>query len=312
MSAGRIIIQSIIILISEKGNETMAGIFGFFDFTKPGPGVPDDEPPKAPIVVFFEVLQRKFWELIKINLMFNLFNIPAIILGMFVLLFFFPDLLPNASNDPKLLTSEIILKFILLTILMCVPMITVGPAQAGFSYILRNYSREEHAFVWGDFKETAVKNLKQSTIVCIIDFFATFIMLWSIRAYLILGGNNILMTIGLCFAVIVFLIFMMMHIYIYPMLVTFDLSLKQIYKNSFIFAAIKFLPNLGILLLCALIITFSFGLVISFGQIIGMLFYIFITVSLIGYILNFYAYPKLKRYMIAEEEDEEEDGEDEA
>ena len=51
----------------------MAGFFGFFDYTKPGPGVPnpEDAPKKARILVFLEILQRKFWNLIKINLMFT-------------------------------------------------------------------------------------------------------------------------------------------------------------------------------------------------------------------------------------------------
>jgi uncharacterized membrane protein YesL len=296
-------------LMLEMRNLSMAGIFGFFDYTKPGPGVPADEPPKASIVVFFEVLQRKFWQLIKINLMFNLFNIPAILLGMFVFTVFFPDMLPNASNDANILKSEMLLKFILLTVIMCFPMITVGPAQAGMSYLLRNYSREEHAFIWGDFKENALRNFKQSSIISIVDFFATFVMLWSIRAYSILGGSNIIMTIGLCMAIMIFVIFMMMHIYMYPMLVTFNLSIKQLYKNALIFAAIKFLPNLGILLIGALFIFLSFGMIFPFTQYVGFLLYIFFTVSFISYIQNFYAYPKLKKYMIASAE-EEQDGEE--
>ncbi len=31
----------------------MAGFFGFFDYTKPGPGVPEDLPPKSKFIVFF-------------------------------------------------------------------------------------------------------------------------------------------------------------------------------------------------------------------------------------------------------------------
>ena len=60
----------------------MAGFFGLFDYNKPGPGVPKDAPRKSPLIVFFEILQRKFWNLIKVNMMFLIFNLPALILGM--------------------------------------------------------------------------------------------------------------------------------------------------------------------------------------------------------------------------------------
>ncbi|NJD03493.1 MAG: DUF624 domain-containing protein [Ruminiclostridium sp.] len=289
----------------------MAGFFGFFDYTKPGPGVPnpEDAPKKARILVFLEILQRKFWNLIKINLMFNIFNLPAVILGMFVALSLFPNIIPEAFSDTDTLISDVFLKFILLSVLLCIPMITVGPAQAGFTYILRNYCREEHAFIWGDFKESALKNFKQSTIVSTIGFVVTLLMVWSIRAYIILGGENIIMIIGTTFMIMMFVIFMMMHMYIYPMLVTFNLTIKQLYKNALIFAIIKLIPNVGILLLCLLIIFLTFGAIIPFNQIIGLILYAFFTVSLIGLITNFYVYPKLMKYMAVKEEPEA--GEDE-
>jgi uncharacterized membrane protein YesL len=294
----------------------MAGIFGFFDYNRPGPGVPKDAPPKPPVIVFFEILQRKFWNLIKVNMLFLVFNIPALVLGMFVMLAFFPTILPDAFESADNLINDTIVKFILLTLMMCVPMITTGPAQAGFTYVLRNYAREEHAFIWGDFKEHALKNLKQSLAVSTINFFATFVVLTSIRMYWALmdvgGIPSLPGLIGLGIMVMVFIVFACMNIYIYPMMVTFDLNLKQLYKNAFIFAVIKFLPNLGILLLNAFIVFLTFGLIIPFSQIIGFFPYIFLTLSLTGLITNFYAYSKLKKFMLSRvEEDDEEEEEDE-
>jgi uncharacterized membrane protein YesL len=131
---------------------------------------------------------------------------------------------------------------------------------------MRNYAREEHAFLWGDFKDTALKNMKQSLIVSTINFFVTFLMLWSIRAYLVLGTGNFIMTAGSAFMVILFAVFACMNMYIYPIMITFDLSIKQIYKNALIFAVIKFLPNVGILLLSSFIILFSFGMVVPLAR----------------------------------------------
>jgi uncharacterized membrane protein YesL len=280
----------------------MAGFFGFFDYTKPGPGVPKDAPPKARVIVFFEVLGRKFWNLVKMNIMFSLFNLPAIAAVFIATFFIFQNYL---VEDPA---YDLLLRFVLGSLLLCVPVITVGPAQAGYTYILRNYSREEHAFLWWDFKDTALKNFKESMIISVLDFIFVVFFGLALNFYNRLEMNSILPSLATGFLLMAFVIFLMMHLYIYPMLITFKLTVRQIYKNAFIFALAKFFPNLGILLLCFLILQVTF-----IYPVIGIILFIFITVSLIGLIINFYSYPKLKKYIIDRmpaEEDPEEDSED--
>jgi uncharacterized membrane protein YesL len=85
----------------------------------------------------------------------------------------------------------------------------------------------------------------------------------------------------------------MMHLYIYPMMVTFKLSIKQLYRNALIFAVIKFFPNLLILIVCAGLIYASF-----IYPVIGFILFPLITVSVIGFVTNFYVYPKMKRYIM--------------
>lgn len=293
----------------------MAGFFGFFDYSKPGPGVPDDGPPKARIVVFFEILQRKFWNLVKMNMLFNIFNIPAAILGILASMVLFQQLIPNFNiNSPESAMGDLISRFVLLSIFLCIPVITVGPAQAGYTYVLRNYSREEHAFLWSDFKEHASKNLKQSMTVCTIDFFATCFILFALKIYFYMNKDgSILVTIATTLMIMLFAIFVIMHIYIYPMMVTFQLSTKQLYKNALMFSLAKLLPNIGILLLCIFILFLTFGMIIPFNPAVGFILYAFFTVSFIGMITNFYAYGKIQKYMMPEEEyyeDEDEDDED--
>lgn len=270
----------------------MAGFFGFFDYTKPGPGIPKDAPPKARIIVFFEILSRKFWNFIKINMLYVLFNIPAIFAMLLVSMFYLQKTLEDVSLD-------LVLRFMFGAFFMCIPLITVGPAQAGLTYLLRNYAREEHAFIWGDFKENALKNFKQSLIISIIDLVVMIVAGFTINFYISYGGNNLLMSFASGIVILAFIIFTMMHLYIYPMLVTFKLTIKQIYKNALLFAIVKFIPNLLILVLCFALIFASF-----INYLIGFVLMIFITFSLIGFITNFYVYPKLKKYMIDKVEEE--------
>lgn len=56
---------------------------GFFspNFEKSGLGIEKDTPPKKGIYLFFDVLVREFWELIKLNLLFVLTCIPIVTIG---------------------------------------------------------------------------------------------------------------------------------------------------------------------------------------------------------------------------------------
>jgi len=275
----------------------MAGFFGLFDYTREGPGVPKDAPPKSRFVVFFEVLGRKFWNIVKVNLMFTLFNIPAIIFFLFFSMYYL-DLLIQVGVF-QVPTEDIALYLIgviipLLLAFICFPLITTGPAQAGMTYVLRNYSREEHSFIWSDFIEHAKKNFKQSMIVGTINCVVTVLTLIDIYIYFNLKTTNMLLTVASSLIIIAFLLFVMMSMYIYPMMVTFKLTVKQLYKNAFLFAIMKFLPNLLIIIVCAAFIIVPF----YFYPAIGYLLVFLITFSLISFITNFYVYPIMDKYMI--------------
>jgi uncharacterized membrane protein YesL len=265
----------------------MAGIFGFFDYTKPGPGIAKDAPQKSRFVVFFEIFSRKFWNLVKINMMFTIFNLPAILAVLFVSQVFIQK---TVTDD---IFADFVIKFILGSAFLCIPLVTVGPAQAGFTYLLRNYAREEHAFIWSDFKEHAMKNFKESIIICLIDLAVVLIVGIDINIYMKMQKSGILTFIATAFLTLSFVIYLMMHMYIYPMLVTFKLSIKEIYKNALIFSIIKFLPNLGILAISFIILFVTF-----YSPIIGFILFPVITLSTIGLLTNFYVYPKLKKYMM--------------
>lgn len=266
----------------------MGGILGFFDYNKEGAGVEKEGLQKRRFVVFFEIYTRKFWQLVKLNLLFFLFNLPAFIAESY----FFNWVLSQTQLD-KNLGVDFYYKVVLGIIFLCIPVITVGPAQAGFTYVLRNYAREEHAWIWSDFVEHALKNFKQSMIISLIDLVAVVLVVFDFKVYSGLKVSNILFTLSTVLLGFGFVIFIIMHMYIYPMLVTFKLSIKQIYKNAFIFSIIKLLPNLGMLLLCVVLI---YGLFLLAP--VAVICFPLITLSTLGLITNFYVYPKIKAYMM--------------
>ncbi|MDP4183346.1 MAG: DUF624 domain-containing protein [Bacillota bacterium] len=272
----------------------MGSLFNFINYNKPGPGVQKNEPPKPRVIVFFKIYSRKLWNLIKLNILFSLFNIPAL-LSIFVLFVVFSGIFQGLFKGETSLISSLF--FPLSALFLCVPVITTGPAQAGFTYVLRNYSRQEHAFIWSDFKEHALKNFKQGLLISIIDFLVTLLVFIDISIYANSGMKSLLVSISEYIIALLFMIYLMMHLYIYPMLVTFKLSLRHIYKNAFIFAMVNLIPNAGILLLCFVLSAIPF----LFFPVMSYTLFPFITLSTIGFITNFYAYPILEKYMINKE-----------
>lgn len=59
----------------------MAGIFGFLNFEKEGPGIEKDAPKKRPTIVFIETYFRNFWKFLNINFIFSILMLPMITSG---------------------------------------------------------------------------------------------------------------------------------------------------------------------------------------------------------------------------------------
>ena len=60
----------------------MAGLFGFLDFTKEGPGIEKDGPKKKVVFVFAETFLRNFWRFIIINVVYCCLSLPLVTSGM--------------------------------------------------------------------------------------------------------------------------------------------------------------------------------------------------------------------------------------
>lgn len=122
----------------------------------------------------------------------------------------------------------------LLYIAFCIPIVTIGPATAGFTYVLRNYAREEHAFLFSDFIDAFRKNWKQSALLfvlncaCIFLIVNAFIFYWSMESTLFA-----IIAMGICFFLGIILLFM--NYYAHLMIVTTALPFKHILKKFFLF-----------------------------------------------------------------------------
>ncbi len=316
----------------------MAGFFGFFDYTNEGKGVYPAEPPKGPFAAFFSILGRKFWKICTINLMYVVLSLPALVVAFFGAMYVTSVLLPNLTMDTlvkifqesgitlqegisfeEFAASQMMLLYVILGMLLTgLSLIIVGPVHAGVTYLLRNYSREEHAFVWMDFKEHAGKNLKQSLVSSLLSMLVTVIFTVNFAFYstTTVLGSGILQTFLKTIVVILFILWCIIQMYLYPMMVTFQLSLKQLYKNCLLFSILRLPLNVLILLVSFIVLAVIPGILFFIGysitMMIALLWYVFFAFGFNLLLTNFFVYRALDKYMIqrikaAEEMNEEAD-----
>lgn len=208
--------------------------------------------------------------------------------------------------SPKETAAILFLQFnvVLSMALIGVQLVVCGPVQAGVTYLFRNYSREEHAFIWGDFKDHAKKNFKQSLITSAISFLVFIVLSVNFTFYANnqLVSNVFLNGIFTGLVVILFIMFTIMQMYIYPMMVTFKLTIRQLYKNAFLLTIAKLPSNIGIFLLTLILILAIPMAAILFlggiGIVVCIFYYLFIGFGINLLLTNFHVYRQLKKYMI--------------
>lgn len=185
--------------------------------------------------------------------------------------------------------------------IISIPLITSGLANAGLTNVTRNIARDKHSFGLSDFFETVKKNWKQSLIAGIINIIITVFLVFSASFYYH-NSNGLLNTIGLGVSLCIAFIFLVMNFYIWTMIITFKLSLKQIYRNSFKFVFINMKMNL----LCGIILLAVYALYITVFMLIPNYFVLTIELMLIlctlpafrFLLIQFCTFPSIKKYII--------------
>lgn len=263
------------------------GLIG--NYSKPGPGVSKDEIPKAAPLRFLEILWRKLSKLIQVNL---IFMIPfAVCLLLMFVMFILP--VSHFAFDTNLI--GVVDLWILYGV--PAPLMLLGPFTSGIALITRNFAREEHAFIWSDYWDAVKANWKPALLNSIIVYVAYVALSFSIFFYSNQMATNWLFIIpfGLCCLLSILMLFA--QYYVPVMIVTFDLKLRHIYRNAFIFAVLGLFRNLLITAVIAGIIIASLFAPGVFIFVPFLLLIIFIF-AFVGYLTSFTTYPVLDKYLI--------------
>ncbi len=186
----------------------------------------------------------------------------------------------------------------LLYLITCIPIVTIGPATAGFVYVLRNYADVRSTFLVYDFFSAFKKNFKQSFLIFLVDVIASAISVFSAVFYYQNSDFGKFMFVPFGIAVMVILVIFFMRPYAYLMAVTVDLKFKHIIKNAFILAFLGLKTNF-ITLFFTLILTAIAVLLFPVSIVLIAL----ILVSTIGFIAVYNSYQYIVKYIVTPTEE---------
>ena len=270
---------------------------GLFNYAKEGPGVSRDAPKKKRFFLFFELYFRKFWKLCLVNIIYVLFCIPmvAAVFALYLI----------ASNSTDFTTQPWFIPAAILSFVLAA--VTFGPATAGATYVLRNFAREEHAYIWYHFWKAFKSNFRQASVMGVIDILVSCIAAYVIMFYAMSMGSGNSFVILLILSIIFLIVFTVMNYYVYLLMVTVELPFTHLIKNSFILSVLGIKYNVVVF-----IFTFIIGALEVLFFPITLPVVLIIGVSTPMFITTFGVYPVVKKYCIdpvlaAQEEEEQEE-----
>lgn len=194
-------------------------------FNKPGPGVEKDEPRKKGVFRFIELLVRHLGDLVKINLLLQLFLLPS---QAFLLAALWALSMQNLAITGLFLLGAV------------AGGILAGPGIAAAILCVSKMLRDEPSYVGHDFMTTFRENFKLAAIYgCAMIF---VLLLAAIAIWFYSGISGILGFVIKAITIIITVIVLMSIPNFFLQLVYLDLDGQAMLKNSFLMS-IGFLPR---------------------------------------------------------------------
>lgn len=176
---------------------------------------------------------------------------------------------------------------------------TFGIVNVGTTYLLRNMVKGDPVFIWSDFIYAIRRNWKQALPFGILD--AILLALIPFDLFYLFTTPNAAGGLFLGATIVIALVYFWMRFYIYMQMVTFDLPLFKILKNSLLFTLLGFKRNLIATLGIALLVLLNFLLAFGFFGVLSaaaILFPIVLLFSNGAFMAAYASYYKMKEIMI--------------
>ena len=188
-------------------------------------------------------------------------------------------------------TSTVLMNTIYVLIL------TFGISTIGMVYNMRNVCTGEHIDTWHDYFYSIKRNFKQGIVVGIIDSVLLILLVYNILAYSSAADSSFMYLVFYYASIAFAAVYYMMRYYIYLQLVTCEMSIGKMIKNSFYLTALGFKRNI-----VGLIGAIVFGVFLLYAYVILPQFTILLlcmfVFSFLTYLGVYCSYPVIKKYVI--------------
>lgn len=283
-----------------------------------------EERAKGPFAHFFISGWNHLVRLMGVNVLFLLFNIPSLVIAFGFSIVFMPGLV-SAFNLNKFISitadagTEVV-SYQLLSLLIVFFVISVtaslliciGPFQTGFAQVYKDIRNGTSVSLFGSFKVGLKENWKKALVSMFIGIFLSAVFILAVSFYLNMK-TDLGIVIGTVFCVL-YVAFILVQNFAYNLMVTTDLKLGQIYKNSLLFLLIRFGHCLAlgiVVILFYILIPFVLLMSASYTTLgIFIFLYSFLVIAWVQYGLSYYTGRLIDRYVAEDEEPSEENSEE--
>ncbi len=224
-----------------------------------------EDMPTTRWALFWEMLKIRFSGLVRLNLMYVVAWLPALIVAGYTILSMYSGLVTLTElqtsaaageataaelTNYQSIFAEGVKALLLRGLLFLIPCIAItGPCTAGVSYVTRNWARDEHAFIWSDFKDALKENWKQALAISSITGFVPIILYVCWAFYGQMTSTSMLYLIPQVLSLTVGLLWLMSLMYTYPLMVTYKLTFRELLRNSLILTVGRLPMTAGLKLL---------------------------------------------------------------
>ena len=313
-----------------------------------------EDMPETRWQLFWDMLRTRLSALCRLNLLYMLIFIPTfVVLGIGMLNMYsnlsvvlaaqegrLPEMLAEqaeSSGTQVTITEEEIAKLaetnpvdlidntLFSMLLWLIPCLAItGPFTAGLSYVTRNWARDEHAFIWSDFKDAVKANWKQALGLSVITSVLPIAAYVSWRFYGNLAQTNMIMIVPQILVVLLVIIWALSITYMHPIVVTYDLKFSGVIRNGLLLGVARLPFSVGIRLLHCVPGLIGFLIAYFWNPMYGILFlggwYMLIGFSLSRFVTASYTNAVFDKYINSRiegaqvnrglREDEEDDGDE--
>lgn len=262
----------------------------FGNYERAGSGIAKDAAQKKPFFRFFEILGRKFWKLIEVNILLSCSLIPLVLAGLSVMY-----LGEHHTTLALCLTAVMLLLFAGI----------FGPSIAAVTKILRCFVLEKPCFLLDTFGKAFKSSFRQACPLGLMDLLVALSVASGFYVYPRIiaslradgqGGEGLyyvlfIVTLSLAIGVL------MMSFYGYLMIVSTDLSFRHILKNSLALSILALKTNLLTFALSAVIMG-TFSVLTLYFPFVMMIIWFFFPTAFVGFLIVFNCYPVIQKFVI--------------